>query len=348
MNRQLHQRTNRRRFVQGAAAGAAAVGASWLPTRTDRIRAMQDTFDWKQFDGGQVRLILNKHPYTESLLPLIPEFTELTGITVPEPLILPEAEFFQKLRARSLNRRRRVRRLHDRPVPCTGPTTSAGWTEPLEPFLADPNMTSPDYDAADIFEGADGRQPLGSDAWRRHRPGQPVGHPGHGRDLRPVLPQGYLRRARHRAGRRPSSSGARTTARPPAATSRASSSAASEDGGMTGTGFISTVPRLRRRGLRRRTRLPDQLAGRRSTSPSEYCASVQGVRARGLGECDLVRGAGELRQRQLRPVHGLRLLQRPLRGSGQVPGRGQGRAWRSARTPKTTTPSARCGPGRWR
>ena len=29
----------------------------------------------------------------------------------------------------------------------------AGWTEPLEPFLADTNMTSPDYDEADIFEG---------------------------------------------------------------------------------------------------------------------------------------------------------------------------------------------------
>src|SRR5688572_11211866 len=93
----LQHRTDRRRFLMGAAGGAAAVGASWLPTRTDRIRAMQDTFDWKQFSGGQVRLILNKHPYTESLLPLIPEFTELTGIEVPEPLILPEGEFFDKL-----------------------------------------------------------------------------------------------------------------------------------------------------------------------------------------------------------------------------------------------------------
>ena len=87
----------RRQFLMGAAGGAAMVGASWLPTRTDRIRAMQDSFDWKANSGAQVRLILNKHPYTESLLPLIPEFTELTGIEVPEPLILPEAEYFQKL-----------------------------------------------------------------------------------------------------------------------------------------------------------------------------------------------------------------------------------------------------------
>jgi multiple sugar transport system substrate-binding protein len=146
----LQNRTNRRRFVQGAAVGATAVGASWLPTRTDRIRAMQDTFDWKQFTGGQVRLILNKHPYTESLLPLIPEFTELTGVSVPEPLILPEAEYFQKLLLDLSTG------AGEFDVFMTGPYVhwsydSAGWTEPLEPFLGDAKMTSPDYDAADIF-----------------------------------------------------------------------------------------------------------------------------------------------------------------------------------------------------
>lgn len=148
----LQNRTTRRRFVQGAAAGAAALGASWLPSQTERIRAMQDTFDWQQFKGAQVRLILNKHPYTESLLPLLPEFTKRTGIEVPEPLILPEAEYFQKV-------------LLDLSTGAgefdafmTGPQIhwaydSAGWTEPLEPFLADTNLTSPDYDEKDIFEG---------------------------------------------------------------------------------------------------------------------------------------------------------------------------------------------------
>lgn len=146
----LKKNASRRQFLMGAAGGAAMVGASWLPTRTDRIRAMQDTFDWKANSGAQVRLILNKHPYTESLLPLIPEFTELTGIEVPEPLILPEAEYFQKL-------------LVDLSTGAgefdafmTGPYVhwaydSAGWTEPLEGYLGDTNKTSPDYDADDIF-----------------------------------------------------------------------------------------------------------------------------------------------------------------------------------------------------
>jgi multiple sugar transport system substrate-binding protein len=143
---------SRRQFLMGAAGGAAMVGASWLPTRTDRIRAMQDSFDWKANSGAQVRLILNKHPYTESLLPLIPEFTELTGIEVPEPLILPEAEYFQKLLVDLSTG------AGEFDVFMTGPQIhwaydDAGWTEPLETYLDDPNKTGPDYDAADIFEG---------------------------------------------------------------------------------------------------------------------------------------------------------------------------------------------------
>jgi multiple sugar transport system substrate-binding protein len=148
----LQNRTTRRRFVQGAAAGAAALGASWMPSQTERIRAMQDSFDWQQFKGAQVRLILNKHPYTESLLPLLPEFTKLTGIEVPEPLILPETEYFQKLEIDLSTGAGEFDAF------MTGPQRhwaydSAGWTEPLEPFLADAKLTSPDYDEKDIFEG---------------------------------------------------------------------------------------------------------------------------------------------------------------------------------------------------
>ncbi|MFT4039191.1 MAG: extracellular solute-binding protein [Thermomicrobiales bacterium] len=148
----LKKNASRRQFLMGAAGGAALVGASWLPTRTDRIRAMQDSFDWKANSGSQVRLILNKHPYTESLLPLIPEFTELTGIEVPEPLILPEAEYFQKLLVDLSTG------AGEFDVFMTGPQVhwaydDAGWTEPLEGYLNDPNKTGPDYDAADLFEG---------------------------------------------------------------------------------------------------------------------------------------------------------------------------------------------------
>jgi multiple sugar transport system substrate-binding protein len=56
----------------------------------------QAKIDWRQAAGQSLTIGLNKHPFTESLLPLIPEFRRLTGINV-EYLILPEAEYFTKL-----------------------------------------------------------------------------------------------------------------------------------------------------------------------------------------------------------------------------------------------------------
>jgi len=56
----------------------------------------QAKIDWRQAAGQSLTIGLNKHPFTESLLPLIPQFRALTGIAV-EYLILPEAEYFTKL-----------------------------------------------------------------------------------------------------------------------------------------------------------------------------------------------------------------------------------------------------------
>src|SRR3954470_7011774 len=88
----------RRRSLTGlllATAGACAASA-----QTDAALAyyQQAKIDWRQAAGQSLTIGLNKHPFTESLLPLIPEFRRLTGITV-EYLVLPEAEYFTKLAA---------------------------------------------------------------------------------------------------------------------------------------------------------------------------------------------------------------------------------------------------------
>src|ERR1700693_3236238 len=66
--------------------------------KDDEARAYyrQAKIDWRQAAGQSLTIGLNKHPFTESLLPLIPEFRRLTGINV-DYLILPEAEYFTKL-----------------------------------------------------------------------------------------------------------------------------------------------------------------------------------------------------------------------------------------------------------
>ncbi len=52
--------------------------------------------DWQQFKGTDLTIAMNEHPFTESLLPLIPQFEQLTGMKV-KYLILPEEEYFKKI-----------------------------------------------------------------------------------------------------------------------------------------------------------------------------------------------------------------------------------------------------------
>jgi multiple sugar transport system substrate-binding protein len=129
----------------GALAAAAQTSAPATGTTSDS----GTNFDWQQYRGSSVRLILNKHPFTESLVPLLPAFEQQTGISTTN-LILPEAEYFQKI----LVDLSTGAGSYD--VFMTGPYAhwaydKAGWTQPLEDFLQDPKLTAPDYDAADLF-----------------------------------------------------------------------------------------------------------------------------------------------------------------------------------------------------
>ena len=53
-------------------------------------------FDWKKHDGTSIKLLLNKHPYTNALLAHLGEFTEMTGINVTYD-VFPEDEYFDKV-----------------------------------------------------------------------------------------------------------------------------------------------------------------------------------------------------------------------------------------------------------
>ena len=99
----------------------------------------QAKINWRQAEGQSLTIGLNKHPFTESLLPLIPEFRQLTGINV-EYLILPEAEYFTKLTA-DLSQQR-----GEFSVIMTGPMRNwqfvpPDWIMPLDDFLKNPKLT---------------------------------------------------------------------------------------------------------------------------------------------------------------------------------------------------------------
>jgi multiple sugar transport system substrate-binding protein len=121
--------------VPGGAFPTKAPPAPVMPTEAPAEAAI----DWKQQSGKTVNVILNKHPYSESIIPQIPGFTEQTGINVTYEL-LGEVEYFTKLKLELSS----GQGLYD--VFMTGPQVEwqyypGGWLEPLEPFLNDPTLT---------------------------------------------------------------------------------------------------------------------------------------------------------------------------------------------------------------
>jgi multiple sugar transport system substrate-binding protein len=143
----------RRRWLSGPllAILIAMAGIPRASAQDDEALAYyrQAKIDWRQAEGQSLTIGLNKHPFTESLLPLIPEFRKLTGISV-EYLILPEAEYFTKLAA-DLSQQR-----GEFSVIMTGPMRNwqfvpADWILPLDDFLNNPKLTDLSWYKLDDF-----------------------------------------------------------------------------------------------------------------------------------------------------------------------------------------------------
>ena len=129
----------------GAVAGAATGPFVWTPARAQG-------FNWRRFQGKELFLLLSKHPWVDVLEKNIPEFESLSGMRVKWET-LPEIQARQKLT-----------------VEMTGGSTGidafftslhvekkrfwkAGWYQPLNKFLDDRALTSPDYDWSDVPAG---------------------------------------------------------------------------------------------------------------------------------------------------------------------------------------------------
>ncbi len=217
---------------------APTTAAAAAPTAASAAKpaAAAANFDWQRNKGKTVRMILNKHPFTESLIPLLPEFEQLTGIQTSN-LILPEAEYFQKILVDLSTG------AGEYDVFMTGPYAhwaydKSGWTEPLEDYVQDSNQTSPDYDVADIFPAL-----MDANKWDLSLGGG-VGK-GHQWAI-PVMVETYVQVYRKdiydQAGLKPASTIEEWRDNNKKATNgdtRGIVVRGSRGGGMTGTGFIS-------------------------------------------------------------------------------------------------------------
>ena len=113
------------------------------------IRTAEGRFNWEACKGQSLFISLNKHPYTEALIPEIPEFERLTGIKV-DYNILAEEEYFEKLVIGLSTNSRNL------DVFMTGPQLNwgyidSGWVEPLENFIGDKAYVPEDYRIEDFY-----------------------------------------------------------------------------------------------------------------------------------------------------------------------------------------------------
>ena len=91
--------------------------------------------NWRQCEGERLYVALYRHPYTESLVPLIPVFENLTGIKVTYDIY--GGEYNQKLLADLSSGAGIFDVILIGPV---WPFAKPGWIEPLDKYLADPTL----------------------------------------------------------------------------------------------------------------------------------------------------------------------------------------------------------------
>lgn len=115
--------------------------------------AVAQEFDWRRFEGTEIRFMMNQHPFTDFLAPLVPEFEELTGIDVTLETF-PEDQFRQRRLLEASSGAETLDGYMIMPGQVGAQYLGADWVRYLDDFIADPTLTNPDLDLDDFFAGA--------------------------------------------------------------------------------------------------------------------------------------------------------------------------------------------------
>ncbi len=123
-------------------------------------------FNWRAHQGIKIKLLLNKHPYTDALLAYMHEFEEKTGIKVSYD-VLPEDEYFDKVTV-SLSSKSSEYSVFMTGAYQVWQYAPPGFMEDLGPYMSNPQKTSPEWDQGDIYENL-----LDALSWNL-KPGSPL------------------------------------------------------------------------------------------------------------------------------------------------------------------------------
>lgn len=115
--------------------------------------ASSDKIELRKYAGTELNFIANKHPWIDLIQPRLSTFTELTGITV-HLKVYPEEQFRTKRSVELMSGLSNIDVFMIMPGNSLDEYKREGWIEKLNPFLTNPALRWPGYDADDIIDTA--------------------------------------------------------------------------------------------------------------------------------------------------------------------------------------------------
>ena len=108
-------------------------------------------FNWQQFKGTQLRVLLNKHPWQAGIEPHLKDFEALTGIKLITE-VYPEDQFRAKTLVELTSGASSIDVFMTMPAQEGLKYMRAGWYQPVDEFLKDSSLTAPDYNWNDFLD----------------------------------------------------------------------------------------------------------------------------------------------------------------------------------------------------
>lgn len=106
-------------------------------------------FNWRKFEGTTIRVMMGKSAFTPVIQKQIKEFEALTGITVKDEHY-PSAPGRRKV-IMELGAGNTDLEVFQGMMKTAYQYNAAGWLEPLDKYVNDPELTNPDYDFDDFY-----------------------------------------------------------------------------------------------------------------------------------------------------------------------------------------------------
>ena len=108
-------------------------------------------FNWQQFKGTQLRVMLNKHPWQIAIEPHLKDFETLTGMKLVVE-VYPEDQFRAKTSVELQSGSGSIDVFMTMPAQEGLKYLRAGWYQPIDEYLKDASLTAPDYTWNDFME----------------------------------------------------------------------------------------------------------------------------------------------------------------------------------------------------